>query len=165
MRIEPATADDVDAVVDQWVDLAHEQRAHDTHILPEANRERIRETFLRRVLTEELLVARGSEAGGDGGEAGGDGEEDAILGFVAFGTETGSFEDDVDRGVVSNLFVRPDRRGEGIGAELLGAAERSLRDSGASVVALEAMADNEAARRFYRRHGYEPHRIEFEKDL
>jgi len=32
------------------------------------------------------------------------------------------------------------------------------------VVALETMADNEAARRFYRRHGYEPHRIELERE-
>lgn len=150
MRIEPGGADDVETLVEQWVALAREQRAHDTHILPEANRERIRETFLRRVVTGELLVAR---------------EDDEVVGFVSFGMEPGSFEDDCERGVVSNLYVRPDSRDDGVGSELLSAAETTLAEKGADAVALEAMADNEAAVRFYERRGYEPHRIELEKEL
>lgn len=150
MRIEAATADDVDALVDQWVELAGEQRAHDTHILAGANRERIRETFLRRVVTGELLVAR---------------EDGVLLGFVSFAMEPGNFADDCERGVVSNLYVRPKRRDEGVGSALLSAAEDALADAGAEAVALEAMAKNEAARRFYRRQGYEPHRVELEKSL
>jgi ribosomal protein S18 acetylase RimI-like enzyme len=149
MRIEAATAEDVDALVDQWVELASDQRAHGTHILAEENRERIRETFLRRVVTGELLVAR----------------EDGLLGFVSFAMEPGDFADDCERGVVSNLYVRPDGRDEGVGAALLSAAEDALADAGADAVALEAMAKNEAARRFYRRQGYEPLRVELEKSL
>jgi ribosomal protein S18 acetylase RimI-like enzyme len=150
MRIEPAVADDVSVLVDQWVALAREQQSHDTHILPEENRERIRETFLRRVVTGELLVAR---------------EDEEVAGFVSFGMEPGSFADDCDRGVVSNLYVRPDDRDEGVGRELLSAAETHLAEKGADAVALEAMAGNEGAIRFYERRGYEPHRIELEKEL
>jgi ribosomal protein S18 acetylase RimI-like enzyme len=155
MRIEAAAAEDVDALVDQWVELAREQRAYDTHILAEPNRGRIRETFLRRVVTGELLVAREDDAA-DGSD---------IAGFVSFALEPGNFEDDCERGVVSNLYVRPERRDEGLGSELLSAAEDNLAEAGADAVALEAMAKNEAARRFYRRHGYEPFRVELEKEL
>ncbi len=44
-------------------------------------------------------------------------------------------------------------------------AEELLRQAGADILALEAMADNESARRFYRRHGYRPHRVELEKSM
>jgi len=66
---------------------------------------------------------------------------------------------------VSNLFVVPERRGEGIGSALLDAAEQALREAGAEVVALEALADNDRAREFYATHGYERHRVELTKSL
>jgi ribosomal protein S18 acetylase RimI-like enzyme len=91
--------------------------------------------------------------------------EDGLLGFVMFGPETGRYAQDVSRGVVRNLYVRPDCRGEGVGAALLGAAEAALADRGVEVVALESMAGNGAARRFYRRRGYTPHRVELERTL
>jgi ribosomal protein S18 acetylase RimI-like enzyme len=94
-----------------------------------------------------------------------DDSEDGLLGFVMFGPETGRYAQDVSRGVVRNLYVRPDCRGEGVGAALLGAAEAALADRGVEVVALESMAGNGAARRFYRRRGYTPHRVELERTL
>jgi ribosomal protein S18 acetylase RimI-like enzyme len=149
VTIEAATTDEVDAIVDRWVDLARGQRDHGSHLLSEANRGVVRDAVSRHVVTGGLLVARA---------------DDRRVGFVMFGPETGSYEQDSDRGVVENIYVVPDRRGEGVGSALLAAAETELTDAGADAVVLEAMTGNEGARRFYRRHGYEPHRVELEKE-
>jgi ribosomal protein S18 acetylase RimI-like enzyme len=147
VRIEPADTDLADAVTDLWVALATGQRDHGSHLLPEENRGRIREIIVRHTVDDTLLVAR----------------DDGVVGFVIFEREAGSFEQDVARGIITNLYVRPERRGEGIGSALLSAAEDTLRERGIDAVALEVMADNKAARRFYRRAGYRAHRVELEK--
>lgn len=147
MDIEPATTADVDDLTELWVDLAHDQCKYGSHLLPTANRERIRNSIARHIVSGGLLVARTSD----------------VVGFVMFGLETGSYEQDVSRGVIQNLYVRPDHRDEGIGTRLLTAAEARLASAGADVVSLNAMVENEAARRFYRRHGYDVHRVELER--
>lgn len=149
MRIEPATMDEVDEVADQWTELARGQRAYGSHLRVEPNRSAIRDAVARGVVAGGVLVARDPEP----------------VGFVMFGPENPTYEEDVERGVVQNLYVRPERRGEGIGSALLDAAEERLADAGAAVVSLEAMADNADARRLYRERGYRPHRVEFEKRL
>ncbi|WP_435174482.1 GNAT family N-acetyltransferase [Halorussus sp. AFM4] len=151
VSVEPGTTADADAVADTWVDLAAEQRAYDSHLLAEENRATVRAAVARSAVADELLVART--------------DADDVAGFVTFGIESGDYEQDVTRGVVRNIAVVPDRRGEGIGSELLRTAERRLGEAGADAVALEVMAGNEDARRFYRRHGYAPHRVELEKSV
>lgn len=150
VAVEPAGTDRVDELADLWVDLADGQRAHGSHLRAAENREAVREALAHHAVTGDLLVAR-------------DGEE--VLGFASARPATGGYELDVDRGVVENLYVVPDRRDAGVGARLLAAAEEGLLEAGCEVVSLETMADNDGARRFYRRHGYEPHRIELEKRL
>jgi ribosomal protein S18 acetylase RimI-like enzyme len=147
ITIETATVEDVEEVRGLWVRLAAGQRDHGSHILPEANRERISESVARHAVGETLLVAR----------------DDDIVGFVMFTVETGTYEQDCTRGIVENLYVLPEHRNEGIGTALLGAAETALFDRGVDTISLDAMADNERARAFYRRRGYEPHRVELEK--
>jgi ribosomal protein S18 acetylase RimI-like enzyme len=142
-----ADTDDADSLVDMWLSLADGQRRYGSHIPAEANRAQIRESILRHITTDRLLLAR----------------EDRHCGFVMFSIEHGDFEQDATRGIVENLYVRPEFRGQGIGSQLLAAAEQRLRDHGADAVALNVMADNEDARRFYRDHGYTPHRLELEK--
>lgn len=149
IRIETPEMDEADLLADLWVQLARDQRAYESHLRPAANRASIREAVARHVVTGGVLVAR-------------DGE---VVGFVMYGLETGEFEQGVTRGVVRNLFVRPERQNEGIGSRLLAAAERELADAGADVVSLEAMAANEDAIRFYERHGFRLHRVEFEKRI
>lgn len=148
MRIESPQPEAVDDIDDLWVALARSQRERDSHVLPEANRERMREVIARYTVMGGLLVAR---TDGD------------IVGFVMFSRESGGYERSVDRGIIENLYVDPDHREEGIGSDLLGRAETRLRRDGADTIVLEVMADNEPARRFYRSHGYEPHRLELEK--
>ena len=131
------------------MDLARSQRAHGSHLLAEPNREAVREGLARAIVTQSVLVAR--TADGD------------LVGFVEFAPETDSYRQDVDRGVIENIYVRPSHRGTGLGADLLEAAENRLLDAGVDRIALEVLAENEAARRFYASHGYEPQRVELEK--
>jgi ribosomal protein S18 acetylase RimI-like enzyme len=150
--IEAADTDAADAMADLWVELAADQRRHGSHLLAAENRDRIHETMLQHVVTDTTLVARRTDGG-------------AVVGFVTFGLESESYTQEVARGVVHNVYVREGDRDEGVGSALLAAAEATLGEYGVDAVGLEAMADNDAARRFYRRHGYTPHRVELEKSL
>jgi ribosomal protein S18 acetylase RimI-like enzyme len=147
VEIDVPEMDLAGTIADLWVALADSQRAHGSHIAAEENRTQIREKVVRQTVDDTVLVAR------DG----------SVVGFVTFDVQTAVFEQDCARGVVENIFVRPDRRGEGIGSALLAAAERRLAARGVDVISLEVMADNETARRFYRRAGYAPHRMKLEK--
>ena len=148
VAVEPGTLADVDAVADRWVALAEGQREFGSHLLADENREQVRDAVARRAVAGELAVARADEE---------------IVGFVTFGVESAHYEQDTTRGVVQNIYVVPEYREEGVGTELLETAESSLVEAGVETVSLEVMADNDAAREFYSRRGYRPHRIEMEK--
>jgi ribosomal protein S18 acetylase RimI-like enzyme len=55
---------------------------------------------------------------------------------------------------VNTLAVYPADRNYGLGAVLLDAAERKARKARCSCLLLEVAEENEAALRFYRRHGF-----------
>jgi len=148
MEVATASGDEVSAVTELWVALAREQRAHGSHLRAAQNRQQARDLVAQYVHTGDCAVVR------RGGQP---------VGFVMFHVETGFFETDADRGLVDNLYVLPDARGEGVGSALLEHAEAQLRDAGADTLAVEALWDNEAARRLYERHGYAPHRVTMEK--
>jgi ribosomal protein S18 acetylase RimI-like enzyme len=154
--IEPATMDDLDAVVDGWLALAADQRRHGSHVLVDPNRETVTETVGGHVLAGEVLVARPPD-GADSGEA--------LVGFVVVRMEGDAYERDAARGDVPALWVAPGHRGDGVGAALLSAAEQLLAERGAEAVRLEVLAANDGARRFYARAGYEEHRHVLEKPL
>jgi ribosomal protein S18 acetylase RimI-like enzyme len=156
VQLAPATTDDADAVADLWVALAADQRRHGSTLLAAANRTAVREWAASRAVTGELFVAR------DRGETDGTA---ALLGFVGFTLEHEGYDRDCTRGVVSNLYVVPERRGEGVGSALLHAAEQALSSSGADAVVLEALASNDRARAFYAEHGYDLHRVELRKSV
>jgi len=140
----------VEDLTELWVTLADSQQAHGSYLLSERNRHRIAETFGRNIALSECHVAR------DDGD---------IVGFVMYTIEGDTFEKSVTRGLIQNIFVVASRRGEGIGSRLLEAAEDALAEQGADVVGLDVMAANEAARSFYRDHGYDAHRINLEKRI
>ncbi|AFK20490.1 GNAT family N-acetyltransferase [Haloferax mediterranei ATCC 33500] len=162
MRVTSAEWSDLDTLADMWVDLASGQRAFGSHLGADANRTVVRESMAYHLSVGGVLVAR-DEATET--EADDDDHKRDIAGFVMFDVETGAYEQDITRGTVRNLFVVPDRRDSGIGSRLLDAAETELRDAGVGAIALDVMAANDSARRFYRRHGYSPHRIELEKSM
>jgi ribosomal protein S18 acetylase RimI-like enzyme len=167
--VEPATMDDLDRLLELWLALAEGQRDHGSRIDPEANADGIRESLAQHVIADGLLVARADrDSTGDAADAlstGGPDDESTVVGFVMFGPDDAGFDRDRTRGVVRNLYVVPGARDRGIGSDLLDAAEQRLCEAGVDEVVLEAMADNEAARRFYRRRGYDTHRVTMTKPL
>ena len=150
VSVELASRADVDAIVDAWVALASDQRAHGSHLLAEENRSTVREHVTHHVVGDRIFVAR---------------TDGSVIGFVQFSTEVGSYRLDVDRGVVETIYVHPDHRDCGVGSRLLDRAERALAADGISVVSLEVMAGNTAARAFYENREYHVHRVTMEKAL
>ncbi len=74
--------------------------------------------------------------------------EAGILGFlVAQKLKRGT-------GHIVTIDVLPEARGEGVGSQLLSAAEARLRAAGCRAVLLETAVDNDPAIRFYKRHDY-----------
>lgn len=146
--IEAPTMADQERLVDLWVELAADQRQHGSHLAAEGNRDRVHESLARQIALGEVLVARRGEG---------------IVGFVAYTIEGSTFARTATRGLIQNIYVCPDERGQGIGSRLLDAGEQRLTEQGADVLSLEVMARNEAGRRFYDRHGYGPHRVTLEK--
>jgi GNAT superfamily N-acetyltransferase len=55
---------------------------------------------------------------------------------------------------IDEFFVVPAHRGLGIGNQMLDAAEAQFREEGCTNVSLQLGRGNEAARRFYQRHGF-----------
>ena len=164
--VERPGAGDVGDVVSLWVELAEGQRKFGSHLYADENRDVIQSQISRSLVTGELLVARVDEEDvGDGDSGAGDAvDPGGIVGFVMFGPESGSYQQDVSRGTVHNIYVRESHRNRGIGTDLLDAAEEALVDVGVEVISIGVMAANEAARRLYRRRGYGPHRVELEKE-
>lgn len=150
VTVEAANSEDTTALVELWIELADDQRRHGSHLLAGPNRSAIREAMLQHIVGGTALVAR---------------RDGTVVGFVTFDTEAERYRQDVSRGIIHNVYVRAADRGQGVGHGLLAKAEASLRAEAVDAVGLQAMAANDDARRFYRRHGYEPHRVELEKPI
>ena len=66
---------------------------------------------------------------------------------------------------VSELYVREEMRGQGIGRALLLEAERQARARGIGRLMIGVLAGNARAEVLYRRMGFAPHAIEMAKRL
>lgn len=159
MFVESPGIDAVARLGDCWVNLAREQRAHGSHLSAEANRAHITENIARAIAADSVRVARADDDDGI------DADTDEILGFVMFSSGTEVLATDATRGTIENLYVRPPYRDRGVGSDLLAAATTALESRGVDAITLDVLAANEAARRFYRRHGYEPHRVRMERPV
>jgi ribosomal-protein-alanine N-acetyltransferase len=80
--------------------------------------------------------------------------EDGVAGYVVADTVPNHGR---PLGHVKDIAVRPDRRGEGIGASLLQRALSALAGQDVSRVKLEVRAGNEPAIRLYRGFGFSHH--------
>jgi GNAT superfamily N-acetyltransferase len=72
-----------------------------------------------------------------------------LLAVYVFSLEHGGLTAEIDE-----FFVAPEGRGAGIGGLLLGAAEAEFVRTGCRNTSLQLGRGNDAARRFYHRHGY-----------
>jgi ribosomal protein S18 acetylase RimI-like enzyme len=68
-------------------------------------------------------------------------------------------------GYVNNLFVAPQRRGEGLGRELMNQADDFFRSRGVKRVRLTVTTSNQSAVALYEKSGYRVQRWEMEKEL
>jgi GNAT superfamily N-acetyltransferase len=68
---------------------------------------------------------------------------------VCFSMEYGGL-----RGFIDDLYVRPDARGQGVGARLLSAARAAAVGRGVRALHVEVGPENQTARRLYERAGY-----------
>lgn len=156
--------DEADTLTDLWVTLARDQHDYGSYLAAEDNRSPIYESICQHIVTGGILVARISDSGfdSDSNQSTGDRHSD-VVGFVMFAVKKGQYREVVSMGVIENLYVVSDHRGEGIGSALLVGAEDALKSDGVAVITLDVMAENEEARRFYARHGYDAHRITMAK--
>jgi len=68
-------------------------------------------------------------------------------------------------GHISDVYVVPDLRRQGIAARMMQMAEEWLKTQGATSVDLNASARNETALALYRKLGYETHQLNMRKPL
>ena len=68
-------------------------------------------------------------------------------------------------GYVSDLVVRPDARGQGIGRALLRQAETCVREAGVATLRLSVLAGNRGAIALYEEEGFAPVELDLEKRL
>lgn len=159
MEIDSPDRSEADVLADLWVALARGQQGHGSHLAAESNYTPIRESINQHIVTGGLLVARADvSARRTDSELYTD-----IVGFVMFSSQSGRYEETAPAGLIENLYVVPERRGDGIGSSLLGAAEESLDEQGIEIITLDVMKNNTDAQRFYERHGYTPHRVTMAK--
>jgi GNAT superfamily N-acetyltransferase len=86
-----------------------------------------------------------------------DGRTIGLMGF-SLDEDAAYVIDDVRRhGTVTDLIVREEWRGRGVGRLLLGEAERLTREAGAKRLTIGALAANEKAERAYRAFGFDPY--------
>ncbi|UPM43719.1 GNAT family N-acetyltransferase [Halocatena salina] len=159
MEIDTPDRNEADVLTDLWIALARGQQDHGSHLAAESNRTPIRESITQHLVTGGLLVARADTAVQRT-------ESDLvtdIVGFVMFSAHSGRYEETTAAGLIENLYVVPDHRGDGIGSSLLVAAEQSLYEQDIETITLDVMANNTEAQQFYERHGYTTHRVTMAK--
>ena len=78
-------------------------------------------------------------------------QDGRVVGFAT----AGPGREDASVGELYAIYVDPPAQGAGVGAQLLAAAEQSLRDAGHREAILWTFEANGLARAFYERHGWE----------
>ena len=156
LRIRPATAADRPDLRRAVVQLQdHERRLHDSRLPGEE----VADAYLGRI------ESRAAQSGATlVAEMGG-----AFAGFVAGWIEESDAiieTPDSDRfAFVSDIFVAPEFRGRRVAGQLLGAIERSLARPGITRLRLCALAANDSATLAYRRDGFLPYEITYERPM
>lgn len=86
-------------------------------------------------------------------------------GWVAQETNMEETPDSNRYGYVSDAYVVPQRRGQGVVGRLLEALETHLRKTGVTRLRIGVLANNASALRAYRKHGFQPYEAVLEKKL
>ncbi|PWK66235.1 acetyltransferase (GNAT) family protein [Streptomyces sp. CG 926] len=107
------------------------------------------------VLTDEADPAGGSHPAGRSHAAGGsDAPGEVVLGCLQLTYIPGLGQNGKERALVEAVRIRADRRGSGLGAELMRLAVERARERGCGLVQLTSSKRRTAAHRFYERLGF-----------
>jgi ribosomal protein S18 acetylase RimI-like enzyme len=78
---------------------------------------------------------------------------------VRYGGASHTFAEPARHGVLESLALLPGTRGQGVGEQLVAAAQREIEADGVGELRLEAFAANAPALRFYERLGFRPYLV------
>lgn len=162
-HVRPATEADLDGLYDCWLDFASEMAELDPYNeLADGDLRAAQDEYRREALADEdqrILVAVAGDAIDATGDAG-------LAGYIT--AERKESPPVFARGArlnVGELFVREPHRGRGLADRLLDRAVAWGRERGCERVSLSVNVDNERARAFYERHGFEPRRLKLDRAL
>jgi ribosomal protein S18 acetylase RimI-like enzyme len=140
--IRPATADDLDTVVLMWRAFMKDQhRFARRWRLTKDNAAFARDHFAELLPHGQVFVAD------DSGE---------LVGFSVVVVDLPPMDTYYASASISDVYVAPASRGQGLGRALVQAAIAKIRDAGLHGVSLNVASGNEAARRLYRSLGFRP---------
>jgi len=150
VRLVEATADDLDALVDRWYDLARGMESYsDLNELAYADADEVSEEGFRAHLddddTVDYLVV-------DDGET---------VGFVTLREGRHPSRERSRYLRVVNLAIDEGNRGRGLGSEVLDRVRELARERGCDHLKVSCEWDNEGARRFYRDAGLRPKQVDY----
>jgi GNAT superfamily N-acetyltransferase len=160
---------EVDALIDLWLDFSAEMARQDPHNeladidLRSAQREYRREALADPDARTFVAVVDADDGAADGAAVA-DGAR--LVGYVTVAYESSApvFARG-DRIDVGELFVREADRGTGLADRLLDRCAEWGRERGCERVRLSVNVDNDRARAFYDRRGFEPLRVKLERSL
>lgn len=160
-------------MIDLWLEFAAEMARQDPHNeladidLRSAQREYRREALADPDARTFVAVVDAADTTDGGTEDGGPATDDAgLVGYV-----TVSYESSApvfargDRIDVGELYVREAYRGTGLADRLLDRCADWGRERDCERVRLSVNVDNDRARAFYERRGFEPLRVKLERSL
>jgi ribosomal protein S18 acetylase RimI-like enzyme len=140
--IRPASPDDLDTIAELWRDFAKDQqRFLRTSRLTKGNVRAVRDHLGDLAALDQVFVAE---------------VDGVIAGFTAIVVNLPRLDMYFAVATISDLYVDPKYRGQGLGRRLLDRAVSRIREAGLHAVNLSVAAGNEAARKLYRSAGFRP---------
>ncbi len=154
VRIKIACKEDLDEITTLWYELAvmHEEmmEGYDLNDDPCEEWRNLMEKSLKR---DDMTTFAAWEQG-------------QILGFASVMLRNRApFFKEKEMGVIMDVFIRDDRRGEGIGSKLVTMAERWIKNKGIDLAIVTVAPENQGAVRFWSKHGYDTYLLRQRKEL
>ncbi len=154
IRIKLAQKDDLDEITVLWYELAtmHE-KIMEGYDLSENARDEWKELMEKSLKRKDMITLIAWERG-------------KILGFASVMLRNRApFFKQKDMGVIMDVFVKKERRGEGIGGKLVKRAESWIKNKGIDLAIITVAPENQGAVEFWGEQGYSTYLLRQRKEL